>query len=60
MRCDFYLTEYDLYIEYMGMRSECYETKIKYLNINNINYISSDSISDLKSKILNHVNNKNK
>jgi hypothetical protein len=60
MKCDFYLTDYDLYIEFMGMRPNSYETKIKFLNTNNINYISSDNLSDLTTKILNYVNNKNK
>jgi uncharacterized protein YaeQ len=59
MRCDFYLNDYGLYIEFMGMKPISYKNKINFLNTNNINYISSDNVSDLKTKILNYVNSKN-
>lgn len=59
MRCDFYLNDYELYVEFMGMKPISYKTKINFLNTNNINYISSDNVSDLKTKILNYVNSKN-
>ena len=59
MRCDFYLNDYGLYIEFMGMKPISYNNKINFLNTNNINYISSDNVSDLKTKILNYVNSKN-
>lgn len=59
MRCDFYLDDYGLYIEFMGMKPTSYVNKINFLNTNNINYISSDNVSDLKTKILNCVNSKN-
>ena len=58
-RCDFYLIEYDLYIEYLGMRYNSYKTKIDFLDNNNINYIISDDVEELKLKIKNYVNNKN-
>lgn len=58
-RCDFYLIEHDLYIEYLGMKYDSYKTKIDFLNDKKINYIISDNVEELKIKIKNYVNNKN-
>lgn len=60
MKCDFYLTDYKTYVEYLGMRIDVYKTKIDFLNINKIKYLCSSDINDIKIKILNCVNNKNK
>jgi len=62
-KCDFYLTKYNLYIEYLGLLKKDnnpYKTKLNYLNKNNINYFASNDINKIKNKILNYVNNSNK
>jgi hypothetical protein len=58
-RCDFYLTDYNLYVEFFGM-THSYKTKIDFLNINNINYLSDRNRKKLIEKIDNYVNNTNK
>lgn len=61
-RCDFYLPKYDLYIEYLGMMKKNknpYETKLNYLYKNNIKYIASDNIDEIKIDIMKYVNNSN-
>jgi hypothetical protein len=60
LRCDFYLTDYDLYIEYCGMKANSYDKKIKFLVERNINFIASDNVDDLKNKIIEYVNNKSR
>jgi hypothetical protein len=60
MRCDFYLNDYNLYVEYFGMKSSSYINKLNYLNENNINHVSSNNVDELKEKIINYVNNNNK
>lgn len=62
-RCDFYLTKYNLYIEYLGMKKDKenpYKTKLNYLDEKNINYISSNDVDEIKMKISNYVNITNK
>lgn len=63
-RCDFYLNDYNLYVEYLGMwkgsDDNPYQTKLNFLNKRNINYISSNNVDELKSKIIKYVNNTNK
>jgi len=62
-KCDFYLTKYDLYVEYLGMikqnKKNPYKTKLNFLDKDNINYIASDNINEIKINIINYVNNSN-
>ncbi|TXG82226.1 MAG: hypothetical protein E6R13_05355 [Spirochaetes bacterium] len=59
-RTDFYLVDYDYYIEYMGIRN--YDYKKTFLNNNNINNVYfSNNIKNIKifiNKIINENNNK--
>jgi hypothetical protein len=50
-RCDFYLTKSGMYIEYLGMRGNSYENKLKFLKENKIKHIASDDIEYIKIKI---------
>lgn len=59
-KCDFYLTKYDIYIEFLGMKMESYKTKLEFLNNNNIKHISSNDIEFIKNKINEYANSKNR
>ena len=55
-RCDFYLIDYDLYIEYMGMYkiekyNEKYNEKKSFCDDNNIKHFFSNNIEDIENKI---------
>jgi hypothetical protein len=55
-RCDFYLTNIDMYIEYLGMSStlkfrEKYNEKEKFCIDQKINHFFSDKIEDIKNKV---------
>jgi len=59
-RCDFYLTDFDFYIEYTGMQKNeiCkkkYKEKQKFCLENNINCIFSNNIQEIKNKILDEI-----
>lgn len=43
-----------------GSDDNPYQTKLNFLNKRNINYISSNNVDELKSKIIKYVNNTNK
>jgi hypothetical protein len=60
MKCDFFLTDYNIYIEYLGMRIDSYKTKMDFLNRNNIKYIASSNLDDIKRQIKNNVDPENK
>jgi hypothetical protein len=56
-RCDFYLTNYDFYIEYTGMYNieSCkmkYNIKEKFCSEHNLNFIFSNKIEEIKNKII--------
>lgn len=56
-RCDFYLIDFDFYIEYTGMQkneicNKKYKEKQKFCLENNINCIFSSNIQEIKNKIL--------
>jgi hypothetical protein len=51
-RCDFYLTKYEIYIEYLGMKPKSYVKKIKFLKENKIKHITSSNIEYIKNKII--------
>jgi hypothetical protein len=62
-RCDFYLTKYDLYIEYTGMSNieSCrvnYEKKREFCLKNGLNCIFSSNIEEIKNKIKKIYENK--
>lgn len=64
-RCDFYLTEFDFYIEYTGMQKNkiCnykYKEKQKFCMENNINSIFSNNIQEIKNKILDEIKSNNR
>jgi hypothetical protein len=63
-RCDFYLTKYNFYIEYMGMYKikSCrlrYEEKKNFCLSNKINCIFSNNIDEIKNKIKEIYDNQN-
>lgn len=59
-RCDFYLKEYNIYVEYLGMKIKSYESKLNFLNENNIKHIASDDIEYIKNEIKKYANIKNR
>jgi hypothetical protein len=59
-KCDFYLTKYDIYIEFLGMKMESYKNKLEFLNRNNIKHISSNDIEYIKNKVKEYVNSKDR
>lgn len=63
-RCDFYLKNYDFYIEYTGMSNinSCkvkYDLKEKFCFDNNLSFIFSNKIEEIKNKIKEIHENKN-
>jgi len=59
-RCDFYLIDFDFYIEYTGMQkneicNKMYKEKQKFCLENNINCIFSNNIQEIKNKILDEI-----
>lgn len=59
-RCDFYLKEYDIYVEYLGMKMDRYKSKLDFLNKSNIKHIASNDIEYIKNEIKKYVNIKNR
>lgn len=64
-RCDFYLIDFDFYIEYTGMeKSEIlnkkYKEKQKFCIENNINCVFSNNIDEIKNKILDEIKTNNR
>ena len=63
MRCDFYLIDYDYYIEYNGMHETKYENKINFLKKENINNVilskNVDEIILFINKLKKDYENKN-
>ena len=65
-RCDFYLNDYDIYVEYLGMITikkegtsylEKYENKRLFCLENNLKHIFSSDINDIKKMIENEIYN---
>jgi hypothetical protein len=50
-KCDFYLIKSKTYIEYLGMKINVYENKLKFLKEKKIKHIASNDIEYIKNKI---------
>jgi hypothetical protein len=64
-RCDFYLIDFNLYIEYTGMQNNAacnikYKEKENFCSENNIKCIFSNNIREIKNKILDEIKYNNR